>query len=694
MTTSSKKTATDALVDIEERLAEVEHGSSFAYDEDGNIDFGTGIRIGDDTVIPPDIHDLEPPTGLTLSPGATLNTIFVDVGWGESVTPSVRQYDVMLVEESTGIISFRALVGGTSTRISGLDPNVTYDVHVRAVDSIGRSSPPLSGQFLSVGDTTTPAPVTGLLVTAGIRSIVATWNESADADVANGNGVYELELREDSGGSPGTLLRTSRTSGTIISWTDLDGDTTYHVRVRAIDRSGNEGTWSDYDSATTAEAAGRDFTTDPITEVEIADDAISAPKIQANAIEAGHLVTGEAVITGTAQIADAIINDAKIIELDAAKVTFGTMSGDRIAANTIDVNRLKTSTLSARTITLASNGRLLANGSSGSLYVDGNGVQLFNAPNGGGTRTVFLDAATGNATFSGTLSGATGTFAGNLQAAGGTFHGSLDIQGNFSGVPVRVLINDGRIRYYHNGVIGGTIVASDFLGDKVLTVAARGYTPGSGTPTQGGFVTLGEQFANLAMPGSGPEIAMSPVSLSISSPSPISIDQPFRLNSRFWGMEPIRTAVSPSSGIINMTNLPGSSYDIFILLIIAATENGDSAATDNLWIRLNGDSDHVYRYNFNDHMGTGPDAGVTNHYPVGRCGPGTRRTIAHVTIQAMSSWPVMIGHCFTNWGTNTSRAVTSGSTYNGGNPITRIQILSNTAGNLASHSQAYLYGQR
>lgn len=409
MTVGTDRSASDIIDGLFKRVEQVERQRVFLRDESGNIEFESPINVGGGTIIGGDAAVA--PTNLVLTPGVTLNTIFVDISWDPSA--NVSYYNVLVVENVSGIVHTQVNVGGESTRITGLEPNTLYDVSVRAIDNIGRSSAALSGQFTSVGDTTAPPQVIGLSVTAGIQSLVATWNESTAEDVKNGHGIYEVQI--DTANTFNTVnLRSVRTSGTITSWTDLDPDTTYYVRVKAIDSSGNEGVWSATGSGVTGSAEGRDFTLNPIQTTEIADNAITSPKVAANAIEAGHLVTGTAVITGTAQIADAIINSAKIISLDAALVTFGTMSGDRIAANSMDVGALKASTLSARTITLAADGRFLANGASGSLYIDGTGIQLFDAINGGGTRTVYLDTATGNASFTGEITATSGTISGQL----------------------------------------------------------------------------------------------------------------------------------------------------------------------------------------------------------------------------------------------------------------------------------------
>jgi len=63
------------------------------------------------------------------------------------------------------------------------------------------------------------------------------------------------------------------------------------------------------------------------------------------------------------------------------------------------------------------------------VVMNKNGIAAYNS---GGTNTFSVDATTGNASFAGSLSGATGTFAGSLSAATGTFAGSLSaVTGNF-----------------------------------------------------------------------------------------------------------------------------------------------------------------------------------------------------------------------------------------------------------------------
>src|SRR5690606_33867851 len=63
-----------------------------------------------------------------------------------------------------------------------------------------------------------------------------------------------------------------------------------------------------------------------ITTSTIAAGAITANEIGANVIGASKLVTGSAVITGTAQIQDGIITTAKIVSLNADLINTGTIN--------------------------------------------------------------------------------------------------------------------------------------------------------------------------------------------------------------------------------------------------------------------------------------------------------------------------------------------------------------------------------
>lgn len=141
---------------------------------------------------------------------------------------------------------------------------------------------------------------------------------------------------------------------------------------------------------------------------KIAANAITVTKIAAGAVVADKIAAGAVVADKIA--AGSIASDKIVVAgLDAAVVKFGVMSGDRISANTLSAAAIKTSTLTAADVTI-DGGQLKVGTTPGSptngqgLILNSQGISLYKSD---GVRTVFLDALTGTATFTGTISGST-----------------------------------------------------------------------------------------------------------------------------------------------------------------------------------------------------------------------------------------------------------------------------------------------
>lgn len=184
---------------------------------------------------------------------------------------------------------------------SGYLPEVGHVVNILMNGDAPSAAAPPSGPMTS----DPPEQVTGVTVSPGIRALIVEWDEVADEDVRNARGTYEINVDTDNAfPSPRIFIA----AGNAMVVTDLDIGTTYYVRVRAIDQAGEEGPWS-------ATGSG---TPDEVTEVEIADDSISAPKLQANSVIAGK-IAANAVIAGTVD-ADAITGrELDVIEIEVNK---------------------------------------------------------------------------------------------------------------------------------------------------------------------------------------------------------------------------------------------------------------------------------------------------------------------------------------------------------------------------------------
>jgi len=87
-----------------------------------------------------------------------------------------------------------------------------------------------------------------------------------------------------------------------------------------------------------------------ISGVKLTNNTIEAPKIKANTITANqisaHTLTGDemnlsgALITASAQIADAVITHAKITSINASTISTGTLNANRINVNTLNANKI------------------------------------------------------------------------------------------------------------------------------------------------------------------------------------------------------------------------------------------------------------------------------------------------------------------------------------------------------------------
>ncbi len=374
-----------AISDLSKRLYKVEQKSSSPVATPGSG------GIGDDPVVNTITIDgivvgstASPATNLVLSTGAFMEDIWIDADWDAPSDGTAASYDVEL-SRKVGftyelVNNFRT--SGTSIRMPGLEPSQTYGVRVVAINRIDARSAPLPStgfSDISTGlDATVPAQVSNLQLTSGIRTIMATWIEVSDRDVARGTGTYQVQLATDSGFA--TLFADKFTSATVTSFSGVSTGTTYWGRVRAIDNSGNAGAWSTSVSTTPGGAASGDIGSGQVATVNIANLAVTNGKI-----------------------ADLAVDDAKIASLTADKITAGTLDADRIAANSIDVNKLTTSTLSAKTITLGSGGTLkIGSAPTTGILINDQGIRLYS----GGTVKVAFDVA-GTASFEGNISAST-----------------------------------------------------------------------------------------------------------------------------------------------------------------------------------------------------------------------------------------------------------------------------------------------
>lgn len=261
--------------------------------------------------------DVSKPRNLLITTGALYDVVYADLDWDAPTTGHAAAYEIVVSKDGPGIGWDDEFWGnftsqGTQFRITGLVPGETYHVTIYSVGVLGARSDPSddnpASYFVAAQDHTIPGTATGFNMYAGLRTIICTWNENTEYDVARGSGQYEVQISTTADFAAFTSYHTT---GLVLSVPDTVAGTIYYGRVRAIDNSGNEGPWSLSDFVT-----------------------------------AGQVVTGE--VGNGVIVSDHIVTAG----LDAAVIKFGQMTGDRIQANTLDADKIKTSELTAASITL------------------------------------------------------------------------------------------------------------------------------------------------------------------------------------------------------------------------------------------------------------------------------------------------------------------------------------------------------
>lgn len=313
-------------------------------------------------------------TNLLAVTGTYYDQIFADVSWSAAATGEpAATFEIELARNMGGgtrnLVDLRR-VGGNSVRLSPLQPDTDYSVRVYPINRVGGRGPvSLWADFSTSHDSTVPpAPVVTAMARGATTVVVKFTGLTAlqAPDVANGNGIYEIQIDTVNTFNSGNL-RTTRSSATIVSFADVTAQGSWYARVSAIDASGNQGPPS----------------------------AVFGP-----------------------QLAGGVVDSMILSGLDAAKITFGSMDGDRITANTLEFNTLQGDTaLLSKTLEIGSGGQFKIGNPTGGvgtsgIYVNDQGIRLYKD----GNPVVTFDALTGTGTFTGTITGSVIT--------GGTFQTS------------------------------------------------------------------------------------------------------------------------------------------------------------------------------------------------------------------------------------------------------------------------------
>jgi len=177
------------------------------------------------------------PTNVTITsvvytaPDGTTYTS-LDVTWDASDSISVARYEVQW-KTSTETSYRSAFTRNTNYLIQNVEPNVEYDVRVRAITSLGSSSSFADTTGTNVGKDVDPNEPTNLKADGGYGYISLNWDNPSDAD------LKEIEIYEGADITFSNAVYIATTTGNSFVRSNLAPQTRKYYWIRSVDRSGN-----------------------------------------------------------------------------------------------------------------------------------------------------------------------------------------------------------------------------------------------------------------------------------------------------------------------------------------------------------------------------------------------------------------------------------------------------------------------
>ena len=188
-------------------------------------------------LLPPPTTAPPTPTGLTAT-AATSSTVNASANTAARAASYQFRW-----REGNGSWTTVNAGGSPSATISGLGASTTYQVQVRATNSVGSSAWSSSVSVTTPAQTNPPATPTGLTVTAASHTRL-----DAACNAATGASGYRWRYRTGTG-----AWTTATTTSPARAITGLAASTTYEVQVQATNSAGSSD-WSASVSATTSAA--------------------------------------------------------------------------------------------------------------------------------------------------------------------------------------------------------------------------------------------------------------------------------------------------------------------------------------------------------------------------------------------------------------------------------------------------------
>lgn len=222
------------------------------------------------------------------SDGSTVTGL--KIGWSASNDGFIEYYEVEVIDNIETTSKFFNTTTETGIQIAGLRSfstiGITYNVKVRAVNSIGVRSADLTGSISMTGDTTAPANPTNLTGTAGAKGITFTWTNPTDDDFK-----HMRVFIDDDTSQPSTPTAIMDGEEYFLPVTIASGQTsaTRYCWIQPEDFSGNRGNIVGAVSATVNLLNWNDILASSITAQARYSYEYSTSDVSASSIVAGTL---------------------------------------------------------------------------------------------------------------------------------------------------------------------------------------------------------------------------------------------------------------------------------------------------------------------------------------------------------------------------------------------------------------------
>lgn len=271
---SGDRNAEEISVVCSEYVAEVynDRAEPISYHVDTNLD---------NPFTCPDVTGLNAVENVLVLMDGTVSSD-IDITWTPPNVP-LTGIEVSILEQGQSQYRVLALLppGSTGYVARNIPADQSVTVKVVCIDDDGIRSTGATKGLTLYGKALPPGNPSNLSVIPGPGLVRIQWTNPSDQDLRYVEIVEYQGVVQPSSPNQGTLV--ACIAGTSLTRGGLEESTVYWYWVRAVDTSGNVSSWVGPISATT-----ESFGVGPgsITETEIADDAISTPKLKANCVTA------------------------------------------------------------------------------------------------------------------------------------------------------------------------------------------------------------------------------------------------------------------------------------------------------------------------------------------------------------------------------------------------------------------------